>query len=357
MQTGGWGVPTQNNKQGWGGAQQQWRTQDGEQYSTQGPPRGYSTQGPSFQAMQGQPSFGGGQQMRTQSPYAQAGAGAGMRMNSNSGQQSYGPGYAPPWMQQWGQGQPSFGGEQYSTQQIGPQGQAMQGQPTTRGGRPLMPANPGVGAGPAGPRPGNPTNPPGTPEEPAFGNPTPPWGTVPTPGGGTPGQPIDPRYNPQHPMTQEQWNFYGGDRMQENLAAWIPYAQFMQNSYQYGNDFNEAMRRWDTENQWRQQSDQFNMGLAGRQQEMAEWQARTAADQWGQQFGWTQTTDQWNRDLSQQQLSQTDWYNRAQIDQARAQMESTAAIEQARMASQQQIAAMQTYGRSQAPTARWVRNW
>lgn len=188
---------------------------------------------------------------------------------------------------------------------------------------------------------------PGTPENTVF-TPTPDY-TVPTPGG-TPGQPIDPRYNPQHPTTQAEWNFYGGDRMQENLAAWIPYAQFMQNSYQYGNDFNEAMRRWDTENSWRQRSDQFNMGLAGRQQEMAEWQARTAADQWGQQFGWTQQTDTWNRDLSQRQLSQTDWYNRAQIDQARAQMESEAATQRA-------VAAMQVYGRSQAPTARWMRNW
>lgn len=189
---------------------------------------------------------------------------------------------------------------------------------------------------------------------------------VPTPGTGPGGTPLNnPTVGAQNPLGYQntgQWWANGDNRNAMN--AWLPYGQYEQNRYQYTQDFNEAQRRWDMENQWRQQSDAFNMGMAGRQQTMAEWQAQEAARQWASQFGWTQTTDEWNRDLSQQQLNATDWYNRAQIAARqteagnldwynRAQIESAAA----QRASNEQIAAMQAYGRRQAPTARWVRNW
>ncbi len=175
------------------------------------------------------------------------------------------------------------------------------------------------------------------------------WSYVlPSPGRGTPGTQANPGEQKAAPGTDAEWEWYGKNA--NDIAAWLSIVQQNQNAYQYGNDFNEAQRRWDAENTWRQAQDQYNMGLAGRQQQMAEWQAGTSSDQWNRQFGWTQETDRWNRDLSQQQLSQTDWYNRAQIEQARAQMQSEAATSRA-------VAAMQAYGRAQAPAARWVRNW
>ena len=87
------------------------------------------------------------------------------------------------------------------------------------------------------------------------------------------------------------------------LEETLPAAQFMQNASQYRDDFNEAQRRWNLEQGWGQTADQFNMGLAGRQQMSAEEQARVAAQQWGNQFDWTKTTDQWGRELSQGQLA------------------------------------------------------
>lgn len=89
-------------------------------------------------------------------------------------------------------------------------------------------------------------------------------------------------------------------RMLENS---LPVSQFLQNANQYQSDFDEAQRRWNLEQGWNQSTDQFNMGLAGRQQMSAEEQARLAAEQWNQQFGWTQQTDQWGRELGQGQLA------------------------------------------------------
>lgn len=82
----------------------------------------------------------------------------------------------------------------------------------------------------------------------------------------------------------------------------LPWAQFIQNSGQYRQDFDEAQRRWNQEQGWGQKTDQFNMGLAGRQQMSAEEQARLASDQWNRQFGQTQLTDQWGNEIARAQL-------------------------------------------------------
>ena len=81
-------------------------------------------------------------------------------------------------------------------------------------------------------------------------------------------------------------------RMLENA---LPVSQFLQNSSQYQQDYNEAQRRWNLEQGWGQSTDQFNMGLEARREQAAEEQARLYSNQWDRQFDWTRTTDQWGR--------------------------------------------------------------
>lgn len=70
-----------------------------------------------------------------------------------------------------------------------------------------------------------------------------------------------------------------------NYQNLLPYVQAQQNAMQYGMDFNENQRRWDEQFGWTQTTDQFNMGLAGQQQQLADWVAKMQQQNWGQQFG------------------------------------------------------------------------
>jgi hypothetical protein len=52
-----------------------------------------------------------------------------------------------------------------------------------------------------------------------------------------------------------------------------------------------------------------------------------------------------------------DWYNRAQIDRDQARLAQEGALTREGYINQQQVAAMQAFGRAQRPNARWVRSW
>ncbi|MFN8468565.1 MAG: hypothetical protein U0X20_23605 [Caldilineaceae bacterium] len=107
--------------------------------------------------------------------------------------------------------------------------------------------------------------------------------------------------NPQLTAEARNWATYG-----------VPVAQTMQNAYQYSNDFNEAARRFNTQQGWQMYGDQFNMDLARQQQMMAEWQANEAARQWQQQFGY-----QAQRDVQEQKLALQQVWGRAQAPNVR----------------------------------------
>ncbi len=139
--------------------------------------------------------------------------------------------------------------------------------------------------------------------------------STPTPTAGTPYQPQQSAYNVLPSDNTPQWWNSSDNRNAANnqMSTMLPYYQFQQNNTQYANDFNEAQRRYDQDLAWRQNTDTYNMELAGRQQGMAEWQANEAARQFGAQFGWQQTTDTWTRDLSQQAANTEQAYRQGLI--------------------------------------------
>lgn len=125
---------------------------------------------------------------------------------------------------------------------------------------------------------------------------------TPTTSAGAPYQPQQSAYNTLPADNTPAWWNSSDNRnaAQAQMSTMLPYYQFQQNNAQYASDFNEAQRRYDQDLAWRQGTDTYNMGLAGRQQDMAEWQAGEQANQWGAQFGWQQNVDTWTRDISQQ---------------------------------------------------------
>lgn len=124
------------------------------------------------------------------------------------------------------------------------------------------------------------------------------------------------------------------------LSGWYyPQQEQMQNAYQWGSEFDEAQRRWDSEMQMQSLMNQYGIDLQTRQQQMAEWEAGEAARQWGEQFGWTQQTDTWSKQLAEQELAQRELIQ---------QMQNQAALEQARVGA---------FGRAVAPNVRYTRNW
>ena len=99
-----------------------------------------------------------------------------------------------------------------------------------------------------------------------------------------------------------KWTTTNANQWANYMQTMLPYQQYQQNTYQYGNDFNEAQRRWNQQQGWTQATDQFNMGLSGRQQTMAEWQAQEAARQWQNQFDYTRQNDAFSQDLANRQF-------------------------------------------------------
>ena len=96
-----------------------------------------------------------------------------------------------------------------------------------------------------------------------------------------------------------------------NWQNWVntatPYLQLQQNAYQYAQDYNEAMRRWNEQTAWQQAADAYNMALTGRQQNMAEWQAQEAARQWQEAQNYQQQRDAAEMALSRDMTMQQVW--------------------------------------------------
>lgn len=252
-----------------------------------------SAQPPQQQTMFGSTLNGAGQNSNNYTPSASSPTWA-----TNAGQMGQAAGASPRYGQGSSQGQSMFGNpnqgymtpDVYTTQPVSDDyftRAAMQRDASTR----------------AGARP--PMQMPGSVQDQWYTSgpaPYPSWDpNVPTAGTLDPGSPANPGNQAGHPADQSTWDWYKANSQQ--LSNYIPYAQFMQNAYQYGMDFNEAQRRYNQEFGWQQQQDQFNMGLAGRQQTMAEWQASESARQWQDQFGYTQQRDTQEFQLANDQLA------------------------------------------------------
>ena len=139
---------------------------------------------------------------------------------------------------------------------------------------------------------------PWTPKAPTVPTPTAPATPTATPWGevkNSAGEPLQTKnFNTQ--ALRDQYTAY--------MQATLPYNQFLQNQFQYNQDFTEAARRWDTQNAWQQSMDRYNMDLTGRKQTMAEWQQQEAAKQWAAQFGHQQANDAFSQGLANRQF---DW--------------------------------------------------
>jgi len=166
----------------------------------------------------------------------------------------------------------------------------------------------------------------------------------------TPGQ----QSTPQTWATPQAWtpaNFNTPALQSQNsayMSTVLPYLQYQQNNSQYSQDFNEAQRRWDSQNGWQQQMDQYNMGLTGRQQNFNEWQAQEAANQWGAQFGWTQQNDLFSQGLAQRQQAIDQAYNEGRLTNEQRQI-ALGEVTQAQNYAfqQQQLAAQQGWNREE----------
>jgi hypothetical protein len=120
---------------------------------------------------------------------------------------------------------------------------------------------------------------------------------------GAPAQTSNPWNAPTGINTDpSKWTTTNANQWAQYMSTMLPYQQYVQNTYQYGNDFNEAQRRWNQQQNWTQQTDQYNMGLTGRQQQMAEWQAQEAARQWQNQFDYQRGNDAFSQDLANRQF-------------------------------------------------------
>ncbi len=161
-----------------------------------------------------------------------------------------------------------------------------------------------------------------------------------------------PTYTPQGQGTAPnggQFNYYPGldptslepnDERESRLQAVqasLPIAQFNQNNYQWGAEFDQANQRYWDQTGWQRQGDQFNMNLAAQQQAQAEWQAQQAANQWGQEFGRQTGLDQFNQNFSQQQFGLQEWQTQEQL---RQQQQAQTQINQL---SQDQLAQLRNY--------------
>jgi hypothetical protein len=194
-------------------------------------------------------------------------------------------------------------------------------------------------------------------------------------------------------LNQEGWGTPAMGTALQNYAQLQPWIQTQQNAYQYGQDFNENQRRWDQQFGQTQYNDQFNQNLAMQQQQMAQWVAQNQQQNWGQQFGFDQEMGRGQLAVAQQQntidemfkrgqltneqyanesarLYQTgqlgignreldvrDWYQRQQIANDPARLAQEGALTREGFGNQQQIAAMNAFGRAQRPQARFIRSW
>lgn len=185
-------------------------------------------------------------------------------------------------------------------------------------------------------------------------------------GSNTGGWQADPRANPwgwanafSGVLSDPKWwqSAQNQSAIQAYSAAMQPFYQYQQNAYQYAKDFNEAQRRWNEEMSWNQSRDAYNMALTTRQQNAAE-------DQWGKTFGQQQlqdwrTWDLSNRQFAEQQLGNWRTWDLGNRQFAHAQDQDIwgRGFQEKQLAEQGKQARYAAFGRAQAPSATWARNW
>lgn len=120
---------------------------------------------------------------------------------------------------------------------------------------------------------------------------------------------------PSWMMGQDQagWADPAMSQAMANYQGILPYVQAQQNALQYGQDFNEAQRRWNEQFGWTQQTDQFNMSLAQQQQAMAEWTTQQQQGNWQSQFGLDSELGRGNLAVSQATQQANAQYQQGQI--------------------------------------------
>lgn len=309
----------------------------GQQYGGQQPPtrEGFSTQGHSGNGYgQGVPEW------RT-SPGERPGQRPGPQYGPPSGRGGGGGGYAPP-----GQGGGGGGGGGY------------QPQPYNYGSMP-QPANPADFQGGM----------PGTAPQNSYYNPMP---------GLTTNKPTDAQIG--------QLDYWRSDKNQDAMAAYanynLPQQQLQQQAAQYGMDFGEMQRRFNLQQGWQMENDQFGQQLAGRQLGLSEWQAQEAANQFGQQFGFERERNAQQFGLQNQQFGfqreqagvqnmQQDRSFGLQSELGRGDMalkqkslasenewrKTQADLNREQQAGQLMQSRYAAFGRAQAPAARMSGNW
>lgn len=172
----------------------------------------------------------------------------------------------------------------------------------------------------------------------------------------------------QTTVTPQEWAYWNQpDDQLKGLQTWaavmLPYVQAQQNAYQWGSEYDEANRRWNTETPWRMKLERYNMDLATRQQQMAERQTVDASQQWRQEFARQAQNDEFAQDLANRELALAEErmgreLTIAERDQVwretyqAAQLE----IERERIEAEREAARYAAFGRSRGP-AQFVANW
>lgn len=182
-----------------------------------------------------------------------------------------------------------------------------------------------------------------------FGFPTPP--TAQTPGGAS-----------APPLTPNDFGYWSGQSF-ENVSNWAnvmgPLMQMLQNSYQWGNEYNEGQRRYDAEFGRNQVNDQFQQQFSQRQQAFQENEADRGQVNFENQFAWQQVNDQVAQDVAlRQQGVNEQRFGLEQQAQNWMQQYQQQLIENERQRIEAELTAARynAFGRGRAPVA-WRGNW
>jgi hypothetical protein len=258
--------------------------------------------------------------------------------------------------QQYAQNNASYAAQAAATGQTPIQG----GTSTVRGyNNPwsITTQNPYSAAQPGGTGPYNPNMPqqqPGIPSPYTPGQYTPPTQQVPQ----------FPSYPQGTPPTQQTWpnpnNSAGApwgpadfntqalrDQYTAYMQASLPYMQFMQNNYQYGQDFAEQQRRFNWQQGNQDLMNQFNMGITNRQMGLQEWATQEQANQWGAELNRNLYNDQFSQGLANRQLDSQNWYQQAQINLGNRQAQIEEEYNQGRLSNEQRQIALAELAQSQ----------
>jgi hypothetical protein len=130
------------------------------------------------------------------------------------------------------------------------------------------------------------------------------WQPQPQQGGNSPTNDIFGDFFKSDPNLFNPSAYKDNDAMTPNYLSQIKdLVQMQQNAKQWGVESGEALTQGDF-NRWLAGDEHgFQKSLSTQQQQMAEWMARTGADQWDKTHDWTKTTDTWTRDLTDKGLN------------------------------------------------------